>query len=599
MAVRQRLTEVYQSELERLPSKLQSFWEQKLKKLSAVDPDMSPGERFNTMIETGLSDTVILYGSRAELLYPCEVEPPHLNITDNGYDWDQAESLEFKSKEYQAAARLYSDIAGKLKDISLSARALQRQVRCLDKAGKKEDAANIVTGALSSPEYSEARDDNGRLIAPDSKLFVLQSMINKTDPEFSRLLESLVLRVRDYGPPVMPSSQRLFLMKALMDIENSIEFPSFAAEKLALFFKAHVFEPGQDGLVRVSGRKDLWKVTSFDKTVTALFNQGRVERETQQFINSNESYTGIQFLFALKDAERDSRSILRIDAGSYFPDWELTVLAEGDDLYMEASEKQVSLYIWTAVLISTGILILAVITTRLFVRQMSLARIKNDLITTVSHELKTPLTSIQLLVDTLIEGRYEDKGQEKEYHELISRETERLTAMVENFLTFSRIEDKRQTFDFKLVEPGEIVRSVYNTIRHRFESGGFTFEMKVHEGIPDITVDFDAITMVLLNLLDNACNYSDKVKSVKLSAYQINGFVCFEVRDKGIGMSSDQKKKILKPFYQADQTMSRKKSGFGLGLSIVRSIVDVHHGSIEIESEPGKGSVFTVKVPVA
>jgi signal transduction histidine kinase len=302
-------------------------------------------------------------------------------------------------------------------------------------------------------------------------------------------------------------------------------------------------------------------------------------------------------LFVQKDVSKDSKPIIRMAAGDYFPDWELIVHTVDDDFTMEASEKQISMYIWIALLIIVGILILAVITTRLFVRQMSLARMKNDLITTVSHELKTPLASIRLLVDTLIDGRYRNENLVKEYIELIAKENERLTRLVENFLTFSRIEDKRQTFDFKVVEPEKIVQSVYETIKPRFESGGFSFELTVHEKLPKIIADYDAMVMVLLNLLDNAYHYSDKIKSVTLAAYSKNGNVCFKVTDKGIGLSSDQRKKILKPFYQVDQTLSRKGSGFGLGLSIVKSIVDVHHGSMEIESGPGKGSIFTIKVP--
>jgi signal transduction histidine kinase len=103
--------------------------------------------------------------------------------------------------------------------------------------------------------------------------------------------------------------------------------------------------------------------------------------------------------------------------------------------------------------------------------------------------------------------------------------------------------------------------------------------------------------MVLLNLLDNAYQYSGKIKSVTLAAYFEKGNVCFKVQDKGVGMSAEAKKKILKPFYQVDQTLSRKGRGFGLGLSIVKSIVDVHDGSIEVESESGKGSTFIFKIP--
>ncbi len=265
---------------------------------------------------------------------------------------------------------------------------------------------------------------------------------------------------------------------------------------------------------------------------------------------------------------------------------------------MAASQKQISLYFWTAFLIIVGILILTIITTRLFVRHMGLARMKNDLLTTVSHELKTPLASIRLLVDTLIDGKYKDQKLVREYIELISKENERLTRLVENFLTFSRIEDKRQTFEFRIVEPEKLVCSVYDTIRHRFESGGFSFELKVSEGISNIIADYDAMVMVLLNLLDNAYHYSGKVKSVVFSAYPEDGNVCFEIADEGIGLSPDQRKKILEPFYQVDQTLSRRGSGFGLGLSIVKSFVNVHNGSIEVRSEPGRGSTFIIKIPI-
>ena len=645
MAVRQKLTELYQNQLESLPPMLQEFWEQKINRLSAIDPDMSPSERFNKMIESGLSDSVILYDSRGELLYPCEVEPPDIDLANFNEEWERAESLEFRKKDDLAAAKLYAYIAGKSQNINMKARALQRQIRCLGKAGKKDDAVNIVTTVLSKPEYNEARDNKGRLIVPDSKLFVLQSLKTESAPVFQSVLNSLVSRVKDYTPPVMPSSQRMFLMKALKKIESSIEFPTFNAEelasssfpyvlkpgqyglvntsgnglwqvvtsdrtpvaqielptvdaeKLAEYSKLHELKLGQYGLTKVSAEKDLWQIASSDWSSVALFTRDRIVRETQALINSNVLDTNASFLFVPKDASKDSMPIFRIAAGDYFPGWELIVQIADDDITMEASERQISLYIWIALLIIVGILILAVITTRLFVRQMSLARMKNDLITTVSHELKTPLASIRLLVDTLIDGKYRDEKLVKEYIELIARENERLTRLVENFLTFSRLEDKRQTFNFKVVKPDKIVQSVYDTIRPRFESGGFSFELKASEKMSYIVADYDAMVMVLLNLLDNAYHYSHKVKSVTLSAYSKDGSVCFEVADKGIGLSSDQRKKILEPFYQVDQTLSRRGSGFGLGLSIVKSIVDVHHGSIEVKSELGKGSVFTIKVP--
>jgi signal transduction histidine kinase len=596
MAVRQKLTELYQSQLESLPPMLQNSWEQKINRLSAIDPRLSPGERFNKIIGSGISDSVILYDNKGELLYPCEVEPPDIDLGDFVDEWDRAESLEFRKKDDLAAAELYADIAVKTKDINLKTRALQRQIRCLGKAGKKDDALNIVISILSRPEFYEARDNNGRLIVLDIKLFALQSL-DDSNPAFTKLLEGLVSRVKSYEAPVMPSSQRIFLMKVLREIDNSIEFPTFEAESMALTYSREK-RPKQvkSGVSKISDN-GMWQLISSDQTVVAILKQNRFERETQAFINSNVLHTDARFLLVPKNSKKGSKPLLQINAGDFFPDWELIVQVEDNGLFMAASEKQISLYIWTAFLIIVGILILAIITTRLFVRQMSLARMKNDLITTVSHELKTPLTSIRLLVDTLIEGRYRDENLVREYIGLIAKENDRLTRLVENFLTFSRIEDKRQTFNFKTVEPGNLARSVYDTLKHRFESGGFSFELKVQDELPNIIADYDAFVMVLLDLLDNAYHYSGKVKSVVLSAYREDGNICFEVSDKGIGISSDQRKKILEPFYQVDQTLSRRGNGFGLGLSIVKSIADVHHGSIEVKGELGKGSVFTIKIP--
>lgn len=598
MAVRQKLTDLYQSQLENLPPLILKFWEQRIDDLSGISLDMNPSERFIKILEKGISDSVIIYSKEGNLLYPIEAEPLALDFGDLSDEWNHAEHLEFRDNDNLTAAKLYADIANKSKNMNLKARAFQRQIRCLGKAGKKDEAVNIIVSVLSKPEYNETLDNNGRLIVPDAQLFAMQSL-NDSNPVFMKLFEGLVLRVKSYEAPVMPSSQRIFLMKALREIDNRVEFPAYEAESMALTYSQEKGpKQGKPGLSKISDN-GMWQLISSDQTAVALFNQNRFERETQAFINSNILDTDARFLFVLKDTNKDFKPLLRINAGGLFPDWELVIPVEDNDLFMAASEKQVSLYIWTAILIIVGISILAIITTRLFVRQMSLSRMKNDLITTVSHELKTPLASIRLLVDTLIEGRYRDENLVKEYIGLIAKENDRLTRLVENFLTFSRMEDKRQTFHFKVVKPEKIVRSVYDTIKHRFDSGGFSFELKVSDGIPDIVADYDAMVMILLNLLDNAYHYSDKVKSVVLAAYHENGRICFEVTDKGIGLSSDKQKKILEPFYQVDQTLSRKGGGFGLGLSIVKSIVDVHHGSIEIKSELGKGSVFTIKVPVS
>ncbi len=598
MAVRQRLTDLYRSQLENLQPMLENYWKQKSIDISLKNISIEPSGQFKELIESGTADSVILYNREGEMLYPSKAESPGINLSEFDDKCELPEGVEKNDSEYLSAAEGYFETAIDTRGVEASAVALQKQACCLVKAGRRDEAVKVITGILSSPKYKSVRDKNKRLVVPDTQLYAVHLMTESHGMDYSKVLEKLAARLNDYGRPVMPSFQRLSIMEKLKPLNSDIRFPSYTAETLASdYIKTQAALPRPDVLSKVPG-KNLWQMVSSDQTAVLLFRHERVLSETRAFIDSNVLYAGARIDIIPRNSRITTEPYFRISAGDYLPDWQLTASIEDSDFDMAASDNQVSMYIWAALLVIIGILILSFLTARLFHRQMGLTRLKNDLITTVSHELKTPLSSIRLLVDTLLDGKYEDKDLVRNYIELIAKENERLSRLVENFLTFSRIEDKRQTFDFKKVEPEAVVESACSAIRHRFESGGFSFSKTVRGKMPTITADHDALTMVLLNLLDNAYQYSDGVKSVDLTAYHEDGTVLFEVRDKGIGLSQDERKKILEPFYQIDQSLSRKGSGFGLGLSIVKSILDVHNGSIEIESEKGKGSVFTVKVPV-
>jgi len=232
-------------------------------------------------------------------------------------------------------------------------------------------------------------------------------------------------------------------------------------------------------------------------------------------------------------------------------------------------------------------------------RQMRLARLKNDLIATVSHELKTPLASMRVLVDTLLEGRCKDERQMREYLQLIARENERLSRLIDNFLTFSRMERQHRAFEFAPVELAEVVSAAAGAVQDRFAAEGCRLNVEVAPDLPTIRGDRDALVTVLLNLLDNACKYTQDEKRVEVRAYAEADAVCLAVSDNGIGLSRRAAKKVFDRFYQVDQSLSRSAGGCGLGLSIVKFVVDAHAGRISVDSQPGRGSTFTVKLPVA
>jgi signal transduction histidine kinase len=224
-------------------------------------------------------------------------------------------------------------------------------------------------------------------------------------------------------------------------------------------------------------------------------------------------------------------------------------------------------------------------------RQWQAARLKTDLAAAVSHELRTPLASMRLLVDNLLEEDTPDAKKTREYLELIARENARLSRLIENFLTFSRLERNRQRFEFRPTQVERVVRDAVEAVQ-----GRFAVDVDIAEGLSAVSADEGALVTALLNLLDNADKYGGG-KWVGLKVFGETGRVVFCVEDQGIGIAMGERKKIFRRFYQVDQRLARETGGCGLGLSIVDYIVRAHGGTVNVESEVGRGSRFSVTLP--
>jgi len=231
-----------------------------------------------------------------------------------------------------------------------------------------------------------------------------------------------------------------------------------------------------------------------------------------------------------------------------------------------------------------------------FQNQIKMNRLKNDFIATVTHELKTPLASMRVLVDTLLEGNYEGQQTATEYLQLVANENKRLTHLIDSFLTFSRMERNKQVFDFQPTAPKEIAVAAAEAMGAKLSGDNCRFEYSIGENLSTISADSDAMVTVLANLLENAYKYTNSNKRIQLKVYEEDGVVYFAVKDNGVGLTVRAQRKIFNRFYQVDSRLSRRAEGCGLGLSIVKFIVDAHKGTIEVESKAGEGSTFTVKV---
>jgi signal transduction histidine kinase len=204
---------------------------------------------------------------------------------------------------------------------------------------------------------------------------------------------------------------------------------------------------------------------------------------------------------------------------------------------------------------------------------------------------------MRVLVDTLLDSAKIDERQARDYLQLIARENDRLSRVIENFLTFSRMERKKHTFDFVPVPPSQAVEAAFNAVRERFAVPGCRFELDIEDQLRDVMADPDALTTALINLLDNAYKYSEDIKHIVLRVHSENGMVLFSVRDNGVGIAPRESRKIFLPFHQVDSRLSRKGSGCGLGLSIVQNIAMAQGGEASVHSAPGGGSTFIISIP--
>jgi signal transduction histidine kinase len=230
--------------------------------------------------------------------------------------------------------------------------------------------------------------------------------------------------------------------------------------------------------------------------------------------------------------------------------------------------------------------------------ELALAKLKSDFVSNVSHELRTPLALIRLYAETLELGRISTAGKQQQYYEIIRKESERLTSLINNILDFSRIEAGKKEYSFRETDVADLVRSTLESYRFEIEQNGFEFEQKIDENLPPLTVDREAIARSLLNLVNNAVKYSAGRKYLGVHLYRRGGNVNLEVEDHGIGIPPKEQLKIFEKFYRVGDPLVHNTKGSGLGLSLVRHIVLAHGGRVAVESAPGRGSKFIIILPL-
>lgn len=313
-----------------------------------------------------------------------------------------------------------------------------------------------------------------------------------------------------------------------------------------------------------------------------------------------------RFLIAVYKGQGDP--VYRTDAGDrteitqkrslwLLPDYSLGIALKGatiEELIHSRAQMSLILVIAVNLLLIAGIWLVF----RSIKKEIRLAQIKSDFVSNVSHELRTPLGVISMYAESLEMGRVKPEEKKLEYYGIISQEAGRLSRIVNKILSFSQIEAGRKKYVFKESDLNEAVKEVFNTYSFHMKSSGFSFSFEPAENLPEVSADCEAVSQAVINLIDNAFKYSTDKKVIKIVTGREKDYAFIEVSDQGIGIPQEDQERIFEKFYRVSTGEVHNVKGTGLGLTLVKHIMEAHGGKVTLKSRQGEGSTFRLSFPL-
>ncbi len=581
---------------------------------------------------------------KSELLYFPDRTFNQLNSnpeSDLNKNLDKGWKFEFQDKNYQKALTFYQSFIKKTNDDALIASLLLSVARIQKKLLKSTDAINtyklieekhghqrmnggIPLGVISLLEtgklYLSIKDtlnalkETNNLISETAKshwelevsqynqvISACNEMMKETEPCKNEICNEQRIQLIKYLDILSiyadkTNQQLAFLNKAAIVVnESGFKSPEAECEyrvytdverkpTLLSVFPSSVM--GQWGII--------YNLTEFQNQLTRTI----IPVETQKL--------GFQWQLL-----KDGRGILTQSPGdlsedirnttvfpSYLPSWSLILCTESPDVittFLKASQGIfIYIFLFIVILLALGLFF----TLQIINKELLLSKMKSDFISTVSHEFKSPLTSIRQMTEMLFHERIKNESRKKEYYAVMLEQSERLSHLIDNILDFSKIEEGKKAFRFERTNLAELIEHVKSVFQRSIANEGLSVDLSIPETLPELLLDKEAIQQVIYNLLDNAYKYSGNSKEIKILAESIDGSVEISVRDFGIGIAPEDKHRIFERFYRGGKELTRSIKGSGIGLTVVKKIIEAHHGKISFESTPGAGSIFYIILPV-
>jgi len=540
--------------------------------------------------------------------------------------FSSAEAAEFRRKSPDEAARLYREAAGAARQEATRAAAINGLARVLAKSGRTEQAASQYTLLLE--RHGSLCDEDGvafaryalhqlmRICAGDptavaEPLSTFLSRLESGQEPLTGQTEPLLRDVEDWlkrTPGAVAANARIpariSVLRDRLDFvirdASSIEF--FRSKDPASF---PVLDLGPVGTVtgEVGGSPRLYLVRRTPaRPEVSGFEIDLEHLRTTLLEHAARTPTSVQMEVSIisrgDDHDADEAVAVLRDLSPFVPGWRVSIRPRDPTVMSRYVSRQRWIYGTTLVLLVAGMVLGVVLVLRDLSRERRLSQLRTDFVANVSHELKTPLTSIRMFAETLRLGRAGNEAERQESLDVIVGETERLSRLINTVLDFSKIERGQKQYRMADVDVSEVVRSALKTVKYSLEDSGFTLETDIEPGVR-ATADADALEQAILNLVDNAVKYSRHTRWVQIRLWSQEHFVFLRVSDKGIGIPEAEQRRIFDKFYRSPAETGGDAGGAGLGLTVVQHIVEAHEGRIEVESKVGEGSSFTIVLPAS
>jgi len=602
-----------------------------------------------------IGQAVFLYRNE-EVSFPLLLIPPDKRPTDSPKAGDaalaartrRAEALEFVDRNFRAAAVLYRELTPLTSGRNLQAEMLTGQARCLQKSADYKEAVKVYARIASG--YPDSLTPSGLPLGLLARLQAVECL--ERDGDFQGAAKHALDAYRELlkKPSALNEDQfktYISLVGTSIDTVLSGEKGAQASEEFRKEYadlkklqsdrmkewaaagllrkevipelairlsQSGAYSPNPYRLSRNVGGRDLLLLAAWipDRTGEGtagivgvqLNNDHLLKGVLPEALGNVQLNDGMEVVLAdlagrPLSGKRNISTTLPLVTEYFednFPPWKIE-LFQAPAKGLEILDLRRNFYFWTILTLIVVLAFGAFLIARTIAHEMEVLKIKSDFVSSVSHEFKTPLTSIKALMERLVDGKVRDPGKMDQYFSIIAQDTDKLTRLVNNLLDFSKIEEGKKEYVFSDTDVVRIATEQVERFKKERAPASPDMRLFITGKIPTLRADTDALSRALANLLSNAVKFTPPGKAIRVGLTSDGGNVVLEVEDEGIGIHPDELGRVFEKFFQGRNALSQTVTGTGLGLTLVKHIVEAHGGRILVESRLGLGSRFSMVFP--